>query len=268
MHTNPYMITLHCNCIFLSNDDLPIPMDQSDGRFTIIETKSRKLIDVAEADFKKTIDEFIDLIKSERDHFLIHLKMCKYNKKLAMTTIENQSKKIIQDAMATHEAVLKTAFKNQDIDTISDILDEAIQDITNETLVKKEYQAFALDQNTGDTYNSKRHISFNHPNKKMKEIFIKELEAGFISNTSLKWFSKALSLEHILKDDKKFGSFWNKVLTGSVTVNLKFKDTINVKNKRLKEKFRKINQHEDITTFHHDGADFIFISTTTAEQYP
>ena len=63
------MITLHCNCIFLSNDDLPIPMDQSDGRFTIIETESRKLIDVAEADFKKTIDEFIDLIKSERDHF-------------------------------------------------------------------------------------------------------------------------------------------------------------------------------------------------------
>jgi len=266
MHTNPYMITLHCNCIFLSNDDLPIPMDQSDGRFTIIETKPRKLIDVAETDFKKTIDEFVNLIKSERDHFLVHLKMCEYDRKLAMSTVENQSKKVIQDAMATHEAVLKTAFRNQDIDTLSDILDEAIQDIMNETLVKKEYQAFTLDDNTGDTYNSKRHISFNHPNRKMKEIFIKEFEAGFISNTSLKWFSKAIALEHILKDDKKFGGFWNKVLSGGTTINLKFKDTLEVKNKRLKEKFRKIKQHEEITSFHFDGSDFIFMTTTTAEQ--
>lgn len=266
MHTNPYMITLHCNCIFLSNDDLPIPMDQSDGRFTIIETKSRKLIDVAETDFNMTIEEFVKLIKAERDNFLVHLKMCEYDRKLAMSTVENQSKKVIQDAMATHEAVLKTAFRNQDSETISDILDEAIQDILNETLIKKEYEAFVQDSTTGDTMKSKRHISFNFTNKIMKEIFIKEFETGFISNTSLKWFSKALNLEHILKDDKKFGSFWNKVLTGGVTINLKIKDTIDSKNQRIKEKFRKIKPHDEIKSFHFDNKDFIFMTTTTAEQ--
>jgi hypothetical protein len=267
MHTNPYMITLHCNCIFLSNDDLPIPMDQSDGRFTIIETKARKLIDVAETDFKMNIEEFLQALKLERDNFLVHLKMCNFDKKLAMSTIENKSKKVIQDAVATHEAVLKTAFKNQDAETVSDILDEAIQDILGETLIKKEYESFARNEDTGDQFKAKRQVPFNHTNFKMKEIFMKEFKAGYMSNTALKWFSKSLNLEHILKDDKKFGSFWNKVLTGGVTINLKQKAGIsNTNPPRLKEKFRQLKTHEVITSFHFDDKDFTFVSTTTAEQ--
>lgn len=266
MHTNPYMITLWCNCIFLSNDDLPIPMDQSDGRFTIIETKPRKLMDVAETDFKLDIGDFISLIEKERDLFLVHLKMCLFDKKLAMSTIENQSKKVIQDAIATHEAVLKTAFRNQDKESIEDILDEATQDILNDTLMKKETEIIVTDNI--DTPKVKKQIPFNHPNKTMKHIFIKEFEAGLISNTSLKWFSRVLNLEHIFKDDKKFGSFWNKVLTGAETITLKFDEPIKGGDNKLKEKFRRLKPHEDISGLHYDGKDFTLTTPKTAQQLP
>lgn len=266
MNTNPYMITSYANCIFLSNDDLPIPMDQSDGRFTIIETKSRKLIDVAKTEFKLTIQEFLEELKKERDNFLIHLKMCDYDKKLATSTIENQAKKVIQDAVATHEAVLKTAFKNQDVETISDILDEAVQDTLSDILIKKETEVSTENLETGDTFKVKKTIPFNHTNFKMKELFLNEFKTGYISNTSLKWFSKALNLEHILKDDKKFGSFWNKVLTGGVTINLKLNAKLNEKEKRIKEKFRQIKIHDEVNTFTFDDMNFSFITTTTATQ--
>ncbi len=267
MNTNPYMITSYANCIFLSNDDLPIPMDQSDGRFTIIETKSRKLIDVAKTDLNmSTTHEFVEALKKERDYFLIHLKMCEYDMKLATSTIENQAKKTIQDAMATHEAVLKTAFKNQDIETISDILDDAVQDTLNDTLIKKETEVYTTNTETGDNFKTKKLIPFNHNNYKMKKIFLKEFEHGYISNTALKWFSKALNLEHILKDDKKFGSFWNKVLTGGNTINLKEKPRLSQKEQRIKEKFRKIKAHDEITSFSFDDKNFTFVSTTTAQE--
>jgi len=261
MHTNPYMIQLHCNCIFLSNDDLPIPMDQSDGRFTIIETTSRRLSDVAEKDFSIDIDEFVRLLKEERDNFLIHLKMCEFNKKWARSTIENQAKQIIKDSTATHEAVLKTTFRNQDIASIDELIDEAIQDILSKTLIKKEFESLKENSETGEKFKIKDTISFEHRNEVMKIIFMKEFKAGLMSNTSLKWFSKALNLDHIQKDDKKFGSFWNKVISGITIINMKTKNQ-----SQKKERFRKIKPHEEIKNFHFNNMDFVLISSKTAEE--
>ncbi len=266
MNTDPYMITSFANCIFLSNDDLPIPMDQSDGRFTIIETRSRKLITVAKEDFDLTIEDFLKKLKAERDHFIIHLKMCKFDRRLATSTIENKAKKVIQDATATHEAVLKTAFQNQDVEIIEDILDEAIQDVLTDTLIKRETEVHTVSLETGDTFKTKKTTPFNHNNKKMQELFLQEFKSAFMSNTSLKWFSKALNLEHILKDDKKFGSFWNKVLSGAVTVNLKLNPKISTKETKIKEKFRQLRIHDKITEFNFDGMNFSFITNTTATQ--
>ncbi|MFK5938282.1 MAG: DUF5906 domain-containing protein [Sulfurimonas sp.] len=267
MHTNPYMIRFSANCIFLSNEDLPIPMDQSDERLSVIETKSKTLLQVARG-MGYEIGEFISLLEKERDEFLVHLKMCNYSKQLAMSTIANKTKKAIQDATSTTQSVLKTAFRSQDLDTISEMLDEAIADTKAETLIKQEIEASA----SGDyeTIKSKKIIPFPYNNAEMKIIFMDEFKSGLISNTSLKWFSKVTNIEHILKSDTKFGNFWNLVLSKASIIKLRWSEnrhidgTTQLIEVEHGERFRAINQHELPTTFHFNKKTFTFTSSKIA----
>ncbi len=268
MHTNPYMIRFSANCIFLSNEDLPIPMDQSDERLSVIETKSKVLAQVAREMGLNGMPEFIPLLEKERDAFLVHLKMCKFDINLAMSTIKNKTKKAIQDATSTTQSVLKTAFRSQDIDTIDEILEEAIQDTKNSILIKSEIEKMV--QGEYGASKVKETIPFPHPNINMKSIFMEELKAGFISNTSLKWFSNVTNIEHILKSDTKFGNFWNLVLNQATLIKLKWEDNLNTPDGvqlvefTHSEKFRPINQHEEIKTFHFNQKTFVFTGKKTA----
>ena len=267
MHTNPYMIRFSANCIFLSNEDLPIPMDQSDERLSVIETKSKTLKTVA-TEMGYDIHNFIELLEKERDAFLVHLKICKYSKQLAMSTIANKTKKAIQDATSTTQSVLKTAFRSQDIETIDEILEEAIQDVKNDTLIKSEIEVVAQGED-GD-FKSKKQKPFDYTNIEMKDIFMNEFKAGLISNTSLKWFSKITNIEHILKSDTKFGNFWNLVLNQATLIKLKWTESRHIDGRMQdikiehKERFRAINQHEQIDTFYFGKSEFMFVSKKTA----
>lgn len=267
MHTNPYMIRFTANCIFLSNEDLPIPMDQSDERLSVIETKSRTLLQVARS-MGYELTEFISLLEKERDAFLVHLKMCKFSVPLAMSTIKNKTKKAIQDATSTTQSVLKTAFRSQDLETIDEILEEAIQDTRNSTLIKSEVEKSV--QTEQGAMKVKESIPFHHTNINMKSIFMEEFKAGLISNTSLKWFSNVTNIEHILKSDTKFGNFWNLVLNQATLIKLKWEDNLNTpEGVKLvpfthSEKFRAINQHEELKTFHFNQKTFVFMGKKTA----
>ena len=267
MHTNPYMIRFNANCIFLSNEDLPISMDQSDERLSVIETNSKTLLQVAR-EMGYEIAEFISLIEKERDQFLVHLKMCNYSKQLAMSTIQNKTKKAIQDATSTTQSVLKTAFRSHDLETISEILDEAITDTMSETLIKQEIET--LTQGEYEMMKVKKTIPFPYNNAEMKIMFMDEFKAGFISNTSLKWFSKVTNIEHILKSDTKFGNFWNLVLTKASIIKLRWKENRNIDGTTKLidvehgERFRAINQHELPTTFYFNKKTFIFSSSKIA----
>lgn len=267
MHTNPYMIRFAANCIFLSNEDLPIPMDQSDERLSVIETNSKTLYQVAQG-LNLDLTQFIELLEKERDAFLVHLKMCKFNKQLAMSTIQNKTKKAIQDATSTTQAVLKTAFRSQDIETISEILEEAIQDTENETFIKAETETLINGEYGASKV--KKQIPFPHTNINMKIMFIEEFKAGLLSNTSLKWFSIVTNIEHILKSDTKFGNFWNLVLNQATLIKLKWEENRNIEGTLTmveltqSEKFRAVNQHEELTTFHFNQKTFVFTGKKTA----
>jgi hypothetical protein len=267
MHTNPYMIRFAANCIFLSNEDLPIPMDQSDERLSVIETKSKTLFQVAQGmGFELT--EFIELLEKERDGFLVHLKMCKFNKQLAMSTIQNKTKKAIQDATSTTQAVLKTAFRSQDLETISEILEEAIQDTKDITLIKSEIESLVTGEY--EMIKAKKSIPFPYTNVNMKAMFMEEFKAGLLSNTSLKWFSIVTNIEHILKADTKFGNFWNLVLNQATLIKLKWEENRNIDGVTelieftQSEKFRAVNQHEELDTFHFNKKTFVFTGKKTA----
>jgi len=272
MHTNPYMITLHANCIFLSNEDLPIPMDQSDGRLTVIETKNIKLKEAVKEKLNIDIADFIKLIEKERDEFLLHLKICKYDAQKASSTLENNIKKAIQDATSTTQAILKTAFKNKDIETIEELIEEAIQDTKDEILIKGEIEALK-ELDDGTQVRVKKPIPFAYNNQKMKDNFLLELKAGIISNTSLKWFSMVTNIEHILKSNQKFGNFWNLVLSPAVIIKLKHYEyrNINGEMKKIelsqKEKFRTLNNYEttsDIKELYYNSYKYILTGSKTA----
>lgn len=267
MHTNPYMIRFMANCIFLSNEDLPIPMDQSDERLSVIETKSKTLFQVAQG-MNLDLTQFIELLEKERDAFLIHLKMCKFNKQLAMSTIQNKTKKAIQDATSTTQAVLKTAFRSQDLETISEILDEAIQDTKDITLVKAEVESLVSGEY--EMTKVKKTIPFPHTNINMKIMFMEEFKAGLLSNTSLKWFSIVTNIEHILKADTKFGNFWNLVLNQATLIKLKWEENRNIDGVMKlveftqSEKFRAVDQHKELNIFHFNQKTFVFTGKKTA----
>ncbi len=257
MHSNPYMIKFYANCIFLSNEDVPVPMDKSDERLSIIETRSKTLAEVAKEKFGLEIHQFIELIEKERDEFIIHLKMCKYNKQLASSTIDNTTKKAIQDASATIQSILKSAFRGKDIETIEEMIHEAIRDSQNEQLIKTEDEVFK--EGVDGAYKVKRQIPFAYSNSIMAENFIKELKAGQLSATSLKWFTKALNIEHALKNDLKFGNFWNIVLT--TPLNVKLKTPAGIK----QERFRLLSPHHKVTQFFYDNQTWIYTGKKTAE---
>lgn len=267
MHTNPYMIRFTANCIFLSNEDLPIPMDQSDERLSVIETKSKTLFQVAQG-MNLDLTQFIELLEKERDAFLIHLKMCKFNKQLAMSTIQNKTKKAIQDATSTTQAVLKTAFRSQDLETISEILDEAIQDTKDITLVKADVESLVSGEY--EMTKVKKTIPFPHTNINMKIMFMEEFKAGLLSNTSLKWFSIVTNIEHILKADTKFGNFWNLVLNQATLIKLKWEENRSIDGAMKlveftqSEKFRAVDQHAELSTFHFNQKTFVFTGKKTA----
>jgi len=257
MHTNPYMIRFYANCIFLSNEELPIPMDQSDERLSVIETRSKTLAEVAEEKFNLEIREFIQLIEEERDEFIIHLKMCKYNKQLASSTIKNKTKKAIQDATATTQSILKTAFRAKDYETIDEMLIEAIEDSQYEVTIKGEKEV--LVENPDGSHKVKKPIPFTQNNETMRQHFMQEVESGQISNTSLKWFSIVMNIEHILKSDLKFGKFWNLILSSPVSVKLKAAESQKI------EKFRTVSLHEEISNFKFNGTDWTYTGKKTAE---
>jgi len=255
MGVDPYMIDFYANCIFLSNEDVPLPLDQSDERFTIIETRSRTLKKAINDD---DIDEFIKKIEDERDEFLIQLKMCKYNRDLASSTLKNDIKNVIQDATASTSNILKTVFRNRDKNTIEDILNDAIKDIEKEYLPLKEVEVVENNE-LGQKIKFKKIIPFEFDNATMSRNFIKEFEFGMLSNTSLKWFSTITKIEHILKNDKKFGSFWNLILNKPIIIS------ISIDNKKLAERFRKIDEHQDISRINFKNKMFMLTGKTAIE---
>jgi len=188
-----------------------------------------------------------------------------------MSTIKNKTKKAIQDATSTTQSVLKTAFRSQDLETINEILEEAIQDTKNSTLIKSEVEKMV--QGEYGATKVKDTIPFNHANIHMKTIFMEEFKAGLISNTSLKWFSNVTNIEHILKSDTKFGNFWNLVLNQATLIKLKWEEnrnqdgTMTLVEFTHSEKFRPVNQHEELKTFHFNLKTFVFMGKKTATEY-
>lgn len=119
----------HFNIIFFSNNDVPLQIQGSDRRYSIFQTRARTLKDVAEIEFKETIDEFIRGIEKERDNFLKDLVCFSYDAQKAKTCLNTQEKERIYRASMTKIEILADKCKKLDNDFFENDICEILENM-------------------------------------------------------------------------------------------------------------------------------------------
>ncbi len=125
---NAFELMNNFNCIFSSNHKTPLQIQGGDRRYSIFSTRSRKLKDVANEDFKETEEQFIDGIQNERDGFLTDLVLYNYDSILATTCMETEEKEAIYRASMTKIEILADKVKKLDEKYLLNELIEIIED--------------------------------------------------------------------------------------------------------------------------------------------
>lgn len=123
------------NMLFFSNNSVPLQIQGSDGRYSVFKTKSRKLKEVAEEDFKISIVDFIENIKKERDEFLADLVCYDYDEELATSTLETTIKETIYKASMTKIEILADKIKTLDEDFFMSELMESAEHLKTDELI-------------------------------------------------------------------------------------------------------------------------------------
>ena len=115
------------NIWFHSNNDVPLQIQGSDRRYTVFNTKSRKLTEVSEELGYEHISDYIKAIQNERDKFIYDIMSLKYNKYQATTTLQTEEKELIYEASMSKIEVLSDKLKKLDITYFQDIIEEFYQ---------------------------------------------------------------------------------------------------------------------------------------------
>ena len=115
------------NMWFHSNNDVPLQIQGSDRRYTVFNTKSRKLIEVSEALGFEHISDYIEAINKERDSFIYDIMSIKYNKYQATTPLETEEKELIYEASMSKIEVLSDKLKKLDIAYFQDTIEDFYQ---------------------------------------------------------------------------------------------------------------------------------------------
>lgn len=102
------------NVLISSNNTTPLQIQGSDRRYTVYETSSRKLKDIAQNDCGITIAQFIDKVQEERDAFISDLLLYNYDVELASTAQQTDEKHRIYRASMTKHEILADKLKELD----------------------------------------------------------------------------------------------------------------------------------------------------------
>lgn len=109
-HKDTVVKTNFYNCMLFSNEALPIKVGSEDRRWTIFNTSSVKLIQIAEK-LGYTMDEFVENYKKETDAFILDLFLYKYNKQKALKVLSTELKENIAENTSTKLEVVCSKLK-------------------------------------------------------------------------------------------------------------------------------------------------------------
>jgi len=120
------------NMLLFSNNNTPLQIQAKDRRYTVFNTKNRKLIDVAKEDFGYySTDEFIQGIKNELESFIIDLFCYNFNTAKARVPMITPEKQNIYYASVSKIEIFGDAVRDKDFDYFENIIGEYV-DLMNE----------------------------------------------------------------------------------------------------------------------------------------
>jgi hypothetical protein len=224
------------NIWFHSNNEVPLQIQGSDRRYTVFNTKSKKLTEVSEELGYEHISDFISQIKRERDSFIYEIMSLKYDTQMATTPLNTEEKELIYEASMSKIEVLSDKLKKRDID----YLKEGIEDF------------YESDDNLEDV---NIHRFFNTPIEFIQELS-KQLNNNYLKNDMAKYLYKIFVNESEkdrkigLQFNKYFGKVSQKWLNGKV---FKYRKIDNEKNVTFNEDSTKKTANEIIQDLKKSG---------------
>jgi hypothetical protein len=177
------------NIWFHSNNDVPLQIQGSDRRYTVFNTKSKKLTEVSEELGYEHISYFIEHIKAERDSFIYDIMSLNYDMQKATTPLNTEEKELIYEASMSKIEILSDKLKKSDIE----YLKEGIEDFYNSNDV---YEGIGEIKNAFVT-----DIDF------IKELSL-QMRGNFIKNEMAKYLYKIFVNEN--EKERKIGLQFNK----------------------------------------------------------
>jgi len=178
------------NIWFHSNNDVPLQIQGSDRRYTVFNTKSKKLIEVSEELGFEHISNYIEAIKNERDSFIYDIMSIKYDKYQATTPLQTEEKELIYEASMSKIEVLSDKLKKHDIAYFQDIIEDFYQ--------SGELQGVSMDLSK---------LGISNPIEFTREIQI-QMNGNYIKNELSKVLYKIFVNEN--ETDRKIGLQFNK----------------------------------------------------------
>ncbi len=203
------------NIWFHSNNEVPLQIQGSDRRYTVFNTKSKKLTEVSEELGYEHISDFISQIKRERDGFIYEIMSLKYDTQKAITPLDTEEKELVYEASMSKIEVLSDKLKKRDID----YLKEGIEDF------------YESDDNLEDV---NIHRFFNTPIEFIQELS-KQLNNNYLKNDMAKYLYKIFVNES--EKDRKIGLQFNKYFGKAIIKNLSGN----------RFKYRKIDNEKNVT---------------------
>ena len=205
------------NIWFHSNNDVPLQIQGGDRRYTVFNTKNKKLTTVSSELGYEHIRFYIEEIRKERDSFIHDLMRLKYDMALATTPLSTTEKELIYESSMSKIEVMSDKLKSNDIYYFKDI----IEDFYNSSDLQELQQEIF------------RTMSINNVEEFITELQ-KQLNGNYIKNDLSKFIYKILINEN--EADRKIGLQLNKHFGKAVLKNLNGN----------RFKFRKIDSDKDV----------------------
>jgi hypothetical protein len=123
------------NIWFHSNNDVPLQIQGSDRRYTVFNTKNRKLTEISQELGYEHISDYIKAIEKERDSFIYEIMSLKYDFLLASTPFHTEEKELIYEASMSKIEVLSDKLKKNNIDYFQDIIEEFYESMEYSNLI-------------------------------------------------------------------------------------------------------------------------------------
>ena len=103
------------NCIFYSNNDLPVQISPTDRRYTVFNTSSTPILEICDA-MGITTDDFVAGLRKERDAFIRDLFAYNYDFSRACRVLHTEEKEIIAESTTPKISLVSKKIKAQDFD--------------------------------------------------------------------------------------------------------------------------------------------------------